>query len=175
MGIYENIQVNDKQYLLKDLNKEDKIKIKDLFDRCYDYFYLVEGRKTNKESIKELLEDLPPDKNSKDKHVLGIFDNVNLIGVIDLVENYPSKHEWIIGLMLIDPNVRGEGLGQKVHEVLEEISKKGQANKLRIGVVEQNKAALKFWKNVGYTEIKRTEPLKYGNKENRVIVMNYLI
>ncbi len=168
-------QIDNRDYVLKEINKEFRAQIKHLFDRCKDYFYLVESKQANEGSINEFLEDLPQGKTLKDKHTLGIFNNEKLIGVIDLVENYPNKNEWIIGLLLIDPGERGYGLGKKVHKILEDISNKGQGEKLRIGVVEQNKSAVEFWKKIGYTEIKRTQPIKYSNRENIVIIMNYLL
>lgn len=175
MHIHKNIEIDHRDYVITTITKNHKTAVKDLFHRCDDYFYLVEGRKANEASAKEFFEDLPPNKTLKDKHTLGIFQDTNLVGVIDLVEDYPNKYEWIIGLLLIDPVMRGKGLGQKIHKILMDIAKEGKAEKLRICVVEQNKHALEFWKKIGYQEIKRTEPRKYGEKECIVIVMNYLI
>ena len=77
--------------------------------------------------------------------------------------------------MLLHPNERRKGLGKAIHNIIIDIAKEQKAKKLRIGVVEQNEKAIKYWTNIGYKEIKRTQPIKYGSKESTVIVMNYFL
>ncbi|KGG80336.1 hypothetical protein Y919_06930 [Caloranaerobacter azorensis H53214] len=171
----EIINLNGEKYIFKKLSIDNEIQVFDLLSQCDDYFYLVEGRKADESSVKELFEDLPPGKHIDDKNIFGVFYNEKLIGIVDLVQDFPEKGEWIIGLMLLHPDERRKGLGKAIHDIIVDIANEQKAKKLRIGVVEQNEKALKYWKNIGYKEIKRTQPLKYGSKESIVIVMNYFL
>lgn len=171
----KNLGIGKNEYLLREINNKDELMIQDLFNRCYDYFELIEGRRAEENAAKDFLGDLPPGKELKDKHTYGVFDHEKLISVIELVENFPEENEWIIGLMLIDPKYRGMGIGKTAHSIIADFAADNKANKLRIGVVEQNEEGLKFWKKVGYGEVSRTEPRKFGEKECVVIVMNYYL
>jgi RimJ/RimL family protein N-acetyltransferase len=66
---------------------------------------------------------------------LGVFKDSNkLIGIIAIVRNFIAVGQWIIGLMLIDPEERGNGLGKKVHGALVKWAIKLGAKSFRIGV-----------------------------------------
>lgn len=49
-----------------------------------------------------------------------------------------------------------------------------EATKLRIGVVEENQKATNFWIRMGYKETDRVN-IKVGNRDRKVIVMEYYI
>lgn len=153
-------------------NNFDKDLLK-LFENCRDYFELVEGEVPK--DTDDFFLSLPPNKNISDKINLGIFKDKKFIGAIDIIKNYPKEKEWIIGLMIIDMNYRKSGFGKKAHKLIEVLAKEQGAYKLRIGVAEQNTLARNFWEELGYKIMKINEPMKIGNKESRVIVMNYII
>ena len=153
-------------------NSFDKDLLK-LFENCKDYFELVEGEVPK--NTDDFFLSLPPNKNMIDKINLVIFKDEDLIGAIDIIKNYPEEKEWIIGLMIIDINYRKSGFEEKAHKLIEHLAKKQGAYNLRTGVAEQNISAKNFWEKLGYKAIKITEPIKIGNKESRVIVMNYII
>jgi len=115
---------------------------------------------------------LPPGKKLSDKFVFGGFNISNiLVAVIDLVRDYKVAEEWILGLLLIDPNERGNGLGRHIHEYIKDFIRKHNGNRLRIGVAEENTLAMKFWTKAGYA-VTDTVKATYGIKEHNVIVMN---
>lgn len=160
-------------YFTKKLKQEDENTLQGLCERCSDYYTVVEGRNPSKEAAHEILTELPPNKEYKDKFVVGVCNqNAELVGVIDMVRDYPEKGEWMIGLLMIDPAERNNGLGRRIHQHLVEWASKSNGDKLRIGVVEGNHRAYFFWQKLGYEETKRVD-MKVGDKENVVIVMNY--
>lgn len=173
MDFANAINLNIENYFLKLLTLQDEYTLQLLCERCSDYYSIVEGTFPDKNASLDILRDLPPNKSYDDKFVFGIFnDNARLVGVIDLVRNYPVEGEWIIGLLMIDPIERGKGLGKEVHNRIKEWALKSKAEKLRIGVVEDNEEAYHFWSKLGYLEIKRTN-MRFGNKDKVVIIMNY--
>ncbi len=171
----KTIRQNDSLYLMKELSIDNIKQVSELFNHCNDYFFLVGNQNATQKDVNEFFEDLPPGKNMDDKYLFGVYYKETLIGVIDLVHDYPEKGEWIIGLMLLHPSERGKGLGKAIHDVIVDIANENKVKKLRIGVVKQNKKALEYWKHIGYKEIKRTQPIKYGSRECIVIVMNYML
>lgn len=173
MNKEEVIIINNKEILFKKITIEDKSKVMDLFRECTDFFELTEGIKPD--DCDDFFYDLPPNKTIEDKYLYGVFDKDLLIGVIDIVSDFPEKGEWIIGLLLLHPNTRGIGLGKGIHNLIKELVKNEGAQKLRIGVMEQNTDALIFWNKIGYKQIKITEPRKFGIKESKVVVMNYYL
>lgn len=60
-----------------------------------DFFQLFEGKYGSSALI---LNDCPPSKvNHKDKFVLGLYDADTMIGLVDLIRDYPEKGCWTIG------------------------------------------------------------------------------
>lgn len=109
----------------------------------------------SKEKVKEIFTALPPGKSYEDKFVLGIFKGSGkLIGVIDVVKNFTFDGEWIIGLLIIDPKERENGLGKSVHEALIAWAVKLGAKSFRVAAIEDNHRGIKFWSGLGYTKIK---------------------
>lgn len=161
-----------KDYTVRQLSPADEGSIQALCERCWDFSMLIEGRMPEKNAGRDILFDLPPNKELKDKYVLGAYREADrLIAVIELVKDYKVPGEWIIGLMLIDPDERGKGLGNKLHEYIKTMVSQAGGRLLRLGVAEENYRAYKFWSELGYREIDRVN-MTYGNKEHTVIVMN---
>lgn len=173
MNKQEVITLNGKELLFREMYIKDKDKVMELYKNCNDFFELTEGIKPD--NCEELFNDIPPNKTIEDKFLYGIFDKDMLIGVIDIVSDFPEKGEWIIGLLLLSPSVRGIGLGNKIHDLIKEMVENEGGEKLRVGVIEENTKAVMFWEKIGYKEIKITEPRKFGMKKSRVIVMNYYL
>ena len=172
MNIESKFKLLENDYFIKLLGTEDEEIVQHLCERCIDYYEIVEGSLPEKDAGLEILNDLPPGWESKDKHVFGCFNEHNLlIAVIDIIADYPHKGEWIIGLLMIDPKERGKGLGRVLHEFIKDYVLMYKADKLRIGVVQENTNATGFWKSLGYDEIKRVN-MRNGIKDNVVVVMN---
>lgn len=161
----------ENNYMIKSLTI-DSIQITEaLCLKCSDYYMLHDGILPSVEKIKEIFTALPPNKSYKDKFVLGVFKDSNeLIGIIDIVKNFPNFGEWIIGLMLIDSEERGNGLGKKVHEALVKWAIKLGAKSFRIGVIEDNHKGINFWSDLGYIKIKEVN-MDFANKTHIVNVM----
>ena len=175
MDMFKGVTNLDNEYSIKILSKEDENKVQELCEKCSDFFMLIEGRLPEKNAGYEILNDLPPKKELKDKYVFGVYkDSTYLVAVVDFVKDYKIIGEWLIGLLMIDPSERGKGLGERIHDFLKNTVMEFHAHKLRIGVVEENHRAYNFWIGLGYIEVNRVN-VKYGNNHQTVIVMNYFL
>ncbi|MTI67863.1 MAG: GNAT family N-acetyltransferase [Firmicutes bacterium] len=158
-------------YRIKSLTIENIKLVESLCEKCSDYYILHDGILPSKKETKEILTALPPNKNYDDKFVLGVFKyNNKLIGIIDIIKDFPVIGEWMLGLMLIDPEERGNGLGKMIHKELVQWTINLGSKSLRIGVIEDNHKGIKFWSNLGYTKIKEVS-MDFTKKKHIVNIM----
>lgn len=138
-------------YFSRLLDEHDLVNLQNMLNKCNDYFNLVYKRDNTENSAHEILTSLPENKTLDDKFVIGIFnEDKNIIGVIDIIRDYPDSDTWFLGLMLIEPIYRNEGLGKKIFDDTEEWAVDLGAKKIRLAVAEQNKKALRFWEHLGF-------------------------
>ncbi|WP_234123737.1 GNAT family N-acetyltransferase [Clostridium hydrogenum] len=162
-------------YEIKILGLDKIISVYNLCVACSDYYILSDGVKPTNEDAKEIFAELPPDKNYEDKFVFGVFNNKEmLVGIVDIVRNFPEDGEWMIGLMILEPKERGSGLGKETHNAIAQWSKQLGAKTLRIGVIEENYNGIKFWTKLGYEEIKQTD-MEFKSKKHIIKVMRFNI
>lgn len=138
--------------LLSDTDADQLQKFLNAFD---DFFLSCEGEKG---SAVSMLNACPPNKDiKKDKHVLGIYEQEKLIGMIDLLQNYPIDGTWMIGYLLIHPDYRGKHIGSRLMQSLCKILKEKGILRLRCIVQDENPKALAFWLNNGFVIEKSIE------------------
>ena len=72
---------------------------------------------------------------------------------LDLLDRNPNDgHPWI-GLLMVDRELQGRGLGREAAGAAEELLAGGPA--VRAGVIPENEGALAFWQRLGYAEVER--------------------
>ncbi len=83
-----------------------------LNSECSDFYFLQNGQSPNEADARELFEQVPAQCHPSMKLPIGLFDpQKTLIGVIDVLRGYRTATDWYIGLMLLSPRFRGQGLG----------------------------------------------------------------
>ena len=146
-----------------------------LCEQCQDYSELVEGQAVGSDAASTILTELPPGKTGVDKFVFALqAADGAWVGVIDLVRDFPEAGEWFLGLLLLHPSHRGHGHGAAVYQALADWAQGHGAAALRLGVVSQNTAALRFWQRQGFVEIYRRE-VTHGRRTNTVRVMRHVL
>ncbi len=87
------------------------------------------------------------------------------IGIIDYLLENPNDHYPWLGLLMIHGDYQGYGFGAQAYETYEyEMSKRG-LNHVRIGILIENKKAIRFWESIGFIFYKTTT-LKNGSVIN---------
>jgi GNAT superfamily N-acetyltransferase len=159
-------------YRTRPLSPEDAAILQSLLERCADYSLLVTGSSPGPSAAASLLADRPEGKNLRDKLVIGLFtETQSLIGVLDAVRDYPAPDEWWLGLLLLDPPHRGQGLGQRIYQAFESWAVKQGARSIYLGVVEENRDAYRFWQKLGFTPVQKQPARHFGNMEHVVITI----
>ena len=163
-------------YGVRCLQPEDMAALQALLENSSDYSQLVTGLPPGPSAAYSLLTDCPPEKTPDDKFVIGFFTAQQvLIGVLDFIRDYPTQSDWWIGLLLLDPAYRGQGLGQRVFRAFEQWVKQHDARRIGLGVVEQNQGAYRFWQTVGFEPVERRPAKQFGNTEHVVIAMAHTL
>ena len=153
------------------LEASDAPRLQSLFAACPDYFHLVYGEPAGLATAEEELGGLPPGKSLEDKFFLGLLQPDDaLVGVIDLVRDYPTPGTWYLGLLLLHPALRGLGHGQAIHAGIRKWVHAQGGRAIRLGVLEHNVKALAFWERLGYREVAR-KPFDAGKLTHTVRVM----
>lgn len=156
------------------LSADDAALLQDLCERCSDYYEMEEGMPTRPGAAEHLLTALPPGKTPADKHLLGVHaPEGGLVGVIELMRDYPGERDWWIGLLMLDPAARAGGLGTRLFgEIVRAVAAAG-GTALHVAVLEHNVCAERFWRRVGFAELRRQPYTAASGHESRVIVMRH--
>ncbi len=139
------------------LGREDVAEIDALLGRCADFIRISEGHDPAAGDGLRLLEERPLSAPDLDKLVLGLYDGPCLIGLVDVLGDYPEPGVWDLGLMLIEPQRRRAGIGAALQAALGDWIASQGGRALRLGVVEQDAAAHRFWARQGFADIAETD------------------
>ena len=156
---------------LRRLGSADAPWLQDFLETCDDYFRMISGQSAAPHEAETELASLPPGKTLDDKFFVGLQGpDGTLAGVFDLVKDYPEPGIWYLGLLLLHPAVRSKGHGEAIHAQISALVRSQGGSAIRLGVVEKNEKALKFWTRLGYHELSR-KPVQVGGHMHEVRVL----
>jgi ribosomal protein S18 acetylase RimI-like enzyme len=168
------LQLDLPPYRVSYLEHRDVPLLQELYERCSDFQELTEGMPRVPGAAEHLLTALPPGKSPADKHVLGLHSpQGELLGVLDLIRDYPDAGEWWVGLLMLDPRARGGGVGTRLLRATERVIAAAGGASIYLCVLEHNTAAERFWRRMGFTELRRQPHTSMSGKASRVIVMRH--
>lgn len=154
------------------LTPADAAAVQDLFERCTDFHELSEGTPTRPTAGAEELVARPRGKELGDKFSFGVYSPAGrLVGFLDLMRDYPGEGEWWIGLLVLDPAVRGGGLGGRIYRAAAGWVRARGGAAIYAGVLEQNPGAERFWRREGFVELRREAHVSETGHESRLVVM----
>ncbi|MBI6547183.1 MAG: GNAT family N-acetyltransferase [Cyanobacteria bacterium NC_groundwater_1444_Ag_S-0.65um_54_12] len=153
------------------LEPEDGPILQALCENCTDYFELITGLPTAPSEAQSLFVALPEGKDYDDKVIVGLFDHQQrMIGVLDAIRGYPSPTTWYLGLLLFEPSQRQRGMGREAYLAFERWAAEAGAHRMRLGAVTQNPRGIRFWQQLGFTEVLKRR-IKQGVLESECLVM----
>jgi GNAT superfamily N-acetyltransferase len=132
------------------LGPESVPEVRALFARCVDFFVLVDGKPPTESAADELLTERPPDFPLDDKYALGVFAQDGLVGMFDILVGYPEADIAFIGLFLIDPTRRSQGLGAEAYGRVEAWLANMGMRQIQLGVGVNNQKGRRFWEQRGF-------------------------
>jgi GNAT superfamily N-acetyltransferase len=133
------------------LDEGREAELQAFYERCRDYFELVTGQPPSPTEARELLAAVPRGTSRDDKFAIGLFDAPgHLVGILDVIRDFPRPREWYLGLLLFEPTLRGQKLGDRVYHRLEDWVRAQGGTALHLIVEEVNPRALSFWQRMGF-------------------------
>lgn len=137
---------------IRELTVADQPAIDDLFARCADFMAVDPHARPD-----QVLHHLPADAVPEREHSFGLWRDGTLLGIVGTLFGYREEKDWWIGLLMLDPSLRGQGIGHAAVEEVVRIAKRSNVAKaLWLVVAFDNVRAQKFWSREGFVERSRT-------------------
>jgi GNAT superfamily N-acetyltransferase len=92
-----------------------------------------------------------------------------MFGTLCALRNYPGPGHWYLGLLLLAPAWRGQGLGRRVYLAFEAWVAGQGADSDLLSVVEANTRAASFWESLGFALPRCYQNVPIGNKHHVLI------
>jgi GNAT superfamily N-acetyltransferase len=137
---------------LRELTPSDLDALQSLFERGSDYFLVHEERPPTASEARDDWDVVPVGTPRSHKHVIGLF-GPDLVGVVEVVRDWPRPGTWVIGLLLLDPAARRRRTGTRTVSAIDAWAARSGADRLRVGVVLANSGGLQFWQELGFTQV----------------------
>ena len=148
-----------------------------LGQRCAAYLRSVAGKDLRAGDVPRVFLNMlrPRSVPAERSFVLGIFPRadgrsnpVRLVGVLRFLHPDSDPGTWYIPLLLLEPAVRGQGLGSALHSAFASWSAARGARRLVVAVSEANGQALHFWRDhLRYTEAASNQRHPGGEEPRR--------
>jgi GNAT superfamily N-acetyltransferase len=137
------------------------------------YFLAVHGEPAGpNEAHEEIHGELPSGWGFTKKWLIGYVDAQNeLVAMANITSDLLAAGVWHIGLFIVATSRHGSGDAQAIYRGLEDWAISNGANWLRLGVVQGNARAERFWEPLGYIETRTRDGVAMGKLINTIRVM----
>lgn len=146
------------------------------FDANPAYFESVHGEPAQADEAQLEFDDLPPPGLAFGrKWMLRIDDEGHaageLVAMASLFEDFIAAGVWHLGLFIVASDRHGSGQARALYAALERWVAAQGGRWLRLGVVQGNERALRFWRGRGYVMLRERGPVEMGLRMNMLDAM----
>jgi GNAT superfamily N-acetyltransferase len=143
------------------------------FEENPDYFLAVNGEPPRPCEAQEEFDDLPPaDMSFNERWLIGFTDPAGkLVGFAGALSDILAARVWHIGIFIVASSLHGTGAASALYDTLERWMAANGAAWIRLGVVEGNVKAERFWRKTGYREVRKRLGIAMGSRTNDVRVL----
>lgn len=158
---------------VRELDGDDVPALQHFFDRNPEYWLTINGRPPPPDLARLEFDERPPPHLPYERNwCCGVFDDQRqLIGACIVVAGFTSPRVWHLSLFIVATALRGTGVAQRAYEGLEGWIRSHGAAWLRLGVVQGNDAAERFWLRQGFVDLRQRAGIDTGGRINAVRVM----
>jgi GNAT superfamily N-acetyltransferase len=156
-----------------EMTAADIAELQRFFEANPHYHLAVDGEPPPPAAAQEEFDALPPADWPFEKKWLLRFNGEDgaMVAMADLISNLFTKGVWHIGLFIVATRLHGNGTAHKLYGSLESWMRAQGCRWSRLGVVEGNARAERFWEKLGYVELRKRMGIEMGLKTNNVRVM----
>jgi len=94
-----------------------------------------------------------------------------IVGEVNVAVALPAPGVMHLGFFMVEEARQGTGFAKDVYRCYEDWAIAQGARWLRLGVVEPNQRAHRFWQQLGYREVRRRNDVQIGRRTHVLIVM----
>lgn len=157
--------------LLEAVSAQDLCAVDAVFDELETYSLRVDGVRRRADAADAFINALPQGCEPHRKHAFLARSGALTVGLLDLIDGYPSAGTAFIGLLAIRESAQGAGLGRALYCEAERFAREGLgARVLRLAVVKSN-PVVGFWTQMGFHATGEIKPFRGERVTSQSIVM----
>jgi GNAT superfamily N-acetyltransferase len=151
----------------------DMVELQRFFDANPEYFLAVTGQPPGLAAAQEEYEfSLPEGWTFGTRWLLGVADAAGtLVSMASVVSDLLAPGVWHIGLFILATHRHGSGDAYALYDGMERWAQRHGARWFRLGVVQRNARAERFWEKLGFVEVRMRRGIAMGELLNDVRVM----
>lgn len=156
-----------------ELGSGDEPTLQRFFEANPQYFLAVQGEPAAAgEAHEEIHGGLPPGWSYTKKWLVGCIDaEGSMQAMANVVSDLLAPGVWHIGLFIVATSRHGTGDAQALYRGIETWAAAHGANWLRLGVVQGNARAERFWEALGFVQTRTRSGVEMGKLTNTLRVM----
>jgi GNAT superfamily N-acetyltransferase len=157
----------------RELQQPDVPRLQAFFDANPEYFLTIGGEGPKATTAQEEFDSVPPPEFPfRQSWTLAWEDDDGaMVGMAGIVADLFAPRVWHIGLFVVATVLHGGGAATAMYRQLEQWIRAGGAQWLRLGVVQGNARAERFWARQGYAELRQRHDIPMGLRSNTVRVL----
>ncbi len=155
------------------LGADDETLLQAFFDANPGYFQAVKGESAAAdEARQEIASEIPAGWPFTERMLLGwVAEDGGLAAMADVVSDLLATGVWHIGLFIVETARHGGGDAAALYGELEDWARRSGAAWMRLGVVEGNDRAQRFWTARGFVVLRSRGGYVMGSRTNVIRTM----
>ena len=156
-----------------ELDAGDAPVLQRFFEANPEYFLNVSGQgPAADEAVQELNDAPPPDMPFGRQWLLGFVDDGDeLVAMANVASDFLATDVWLIGLFVVASSLHGTGTAHVAYRAFETWARDDGGRWIRLAVVVGNAKPERFWRKVGYTELRQRAGVVMGQRVNSLRIM----
>ena len=161
------------EFAATEMREEDIPRLQAFFEANPEYDLAVNGAPPGPTAARDEFASRPPAEMRHDKCWVLQVDGADgaMAAMAGIVSNMLAPGVWHIGLFIVATRSFGTGVAAELHAALLHWARTKGARWMRLGVVQGNGRAERFWQRQGYVETRVREGIAMGARINTVRVM----
>jgi GNAT superfamily N-acetyltransferase len=92
-----------------------------------------------------------------------------LVAYAEVLRGWPDANAWAIGILLVDAQMRSQGLGTEVLEAIMQDARAAGMNETVVGVISSRERSLSFWQREGFSREILRRPFAVGDDHCEIV------
>jgi GNAT superfamily N-acetyltransferase len=156
-----------------ELTAELAPRLQRFFEDNPEYFIAVNGEPAGPDAAQETIHrGPPPGWTFAKKWLIGyVATGGSLVAIADVITDLLAPGVWHVGLFILATEHHGSGEAQIIMGGLESWAIVNGAKWLRLGVVQGNARAERFWESLGFQDARIREGVEMGRRKTSMRIM----